>query len=246
MISALAITFNEVQNIPVYLEQMSFADEIIIVDSCSTDGTSELAKSLGVQVVERPFDNFSNQRNHALSLAQHDWVVFFDLDERIDSKLIREIQELVSSKDTKIGYFVRRDYYFLNQKIRFSGFQTDQSVRLFRKSKCRYNGQLVHEEVEGKGDFGRLKNHIKHLSFNDLERYKAKLDQYSQLQAEALFAKGKRAYWYHFVLRPSFRFLTQYIIRLGLLDGKAGLTLASLHSQAVYKRYSFLKLMSSK
>jgi glycosyltransferase involved in cell wall biosynthesis len=241
MISALAITFNEVLHIPVFLKQMSFADEIIIVDSFSTDGTAELAQSLGAKVVKRPFDNFSNQRNHALSLAQYDWVVFFDLDERINNELISEIKAVTTSKDNKVAYYARRQFYFLNKKIRFSGFQTDQSVRLFRKSKCRYNGQLVHEEVESKGEFGHFQNSIKHLSFNHLDRYKDKLDQYSRLQAEHLYSQGKRAYWFHFIFRPTFRFLTQYIIRLGILDGKPGLTLAVLHCSAVLKRYRYLK-----
>jgi len=242
LISALAITFNEAKNIEAYIQRLSFADEIIIVDSFSTDGTKEIAEQLGARVVQRQFDHFSNQRNHALSLAKHDWIVFFDLDEVIHDALINEIEETVNSETSFDGFYVKRQYYFFDKKIIFSGFQTDKSVRLFKKSKCQYNGNFVHEEVICLGKIGQLNHEIKHFSFVDFNRYNQKLTQYSKLQAEVLFKKGKRPNLFHFLLRPSYRFFTQYILRLGILDGKAGFILAYVHSFAVFKRYAFLWL----
>jgi len=242
LISALAITFNEVQNVEAYLERLSFADEIIIVDSFSSDGTKELAEKMGARVVQRKFDHFSNQRNFALSLAKHDWVVFFDLDERINNDLVLEIKEKVNSQAQLDGYYVKRQYFFFNQRIKYSGFQTDWSVRLFKKSTCTYDGNFVHEEIKTTGQFGRLENAANHYSFSDFDRYNQKLTQYSKLQAEVLFDKGVRPNLFHFLVRPSYRFFTQYFWRLGLLDGKAGFILAYVHSFAVFKRYAFLWL----
>lgn len=123
MISALAITFNEVQNVEAYLERLSFADEIIIVDSFSSDGTKELAEKMGARVVQRKFDHFSNQRNFALSLAKHDWVVFFDLDERINDDLVLEIKEKVNSQAQLDGYYVKRQYFFLINALNTAAFK---------------------------------------------------------------------------------------------------------------------------
>ncbi len=242
MISALAITFNEAHNVEAYVKRLSFADEIVIVDSFSSDGTKELAERMGARVVQRKFDHFSNQRNFALSLAQYDWVVFFDLDERINEDLVLEIKEKINAGTQLDGYLLKRQYYFFNQIIKYSGFQTDWSVRLFKKSTCSYDGNVVHEEVKTSGQFGHFKNAVDHYSFTDFDRYNQKLTHYSKLQADVLFDKGVRPNLFHFIVRPSYRFFTQYFWRLGFLDGKAGFILAYVHSFAVFKRYAFLWL----
>lgn len=245
-ISALAITLNEEENIEKYLENLHFADEIILVDSNSTDRTVELAsKHPKVQVYLRKFDNFSSQKNYAISLAKNDWVVFFDLDEEVTKDLTAEILTTVKNPHN-IAYFVKRDYHFMGKRIKYSGFQSDDVIRLFNKKYCRYNDNLVHELLIADGPTGKLKNAVPHYTYKSLDHYTGKLHQYSELQAKMLFGKGKKPNLYHFLFRPFYRFWYQYIIRLGILDGKEGFVLAYINAFSVFKRYVNLWILHQK
>jgi len=243
MISAVAISFNEADNIERYIKSLAFADEIIIIDSYSTDNTVALAKQLGAKVIQREFDNFSNQRNFAIDQARYDWVVFFDLDEVISEDLANEITGIVHSEQPLKAYHVKRDFYFMGKQMRYSGFQTDVSVRLFHKKYCRYNGKAVHETIATKEKIGRLKHSVKHYTYKSFDDYNDKLTHYSKLQAKVLYDKNIRPNLYHFLCRPLYRFLHQYIIRLGFLDGKEGFILCYVHGFSVFKRYAQLWLM---
>lgn len=246
MISALAITYNEESNIESYIESLSFADEIIIVDSNSTDNTVALAKKHNVTVVKRAFDNFSNQKNYAISLAKNNWIVFFDLDEKISEPLAEEIMSTVSSKNPMNAYLVKRNFIFMGKRLKYSGFQTDIVIRLFNKNYCRYNGNSVHETIETSEKIGHLKNTSDHYTYKDFDSYNQKLSQYSKLQAEQLFKKNVRPNMYHFLFRPWYRFMHQYFLRLGILDGKEGFILAYINAFSVFKRYIQLWLMYRK
>ena len=158
MISALAITYNEEKNVERYIKSLSFAGEIIIVDSFSTDNTVEIAKQLGAKVVQREFDNFSAQKNYALSLANHDWVTFFDLDEIVTPELAEEITNTLKTNPKNEAYKVKRNFYFMGKRLKYSGFQTDTVVRLFNKNQCKYNGKLVHEILETSKTIGKASN----------------------------------------------------------------------------------------
>lgn len=246
MISALAITYNEESNIESYIESLSFADEIIIVDSNSTDNTVTLAKKHNVTVIERVFDSFSDQKNYAISLAKHDWIVFFDLDEKITKTLAEEIVSTLNSKPPLKAYKVKRNFIFMEKRIKYSGFQTDKVVRLFNKNFCKYNGSSVHETIVTKGKIGVLKNTLDHHSYRGFDSYNKKLSSYSKLQAEQLFNKNVRPNMYHFLFRPWYRFMHQYFLRLGILDGKEGFILAYINAFSVFKRYIQLWLMYRK
>ena len=237
MISALAITYNEETHIERYLKSLSFADEIIIVDSFSTDRTKEIATQFDVTFVEREFDNFSNQRNFALSLAKHDWVAFFDIDETISEELSTEIQQKIASNSNTIAYKVKRNFHFMGKRIKYSGFQNDSVVRVFKKSSCKYNDQHVHETLEVSGKVETLHQKSDHFSYKGIDDYNQKLTNYSRLQAEMLFEKNVRPNLFHFLVRPWWRFFHQYVIKLGFLDGKEGFILAYLSGFAVFKRY---------
>jgi glycosyltransferase involved in cell wall biosynthesis len=244
MISALAIAYNEEPNIEKFITSLSFADEIIIVDSNSTDNTVELAKSLGAKVLIRDFDNFSNQKNFALQQASHEWIVFFDLDERISPELAKEITSKIASSKTADAYKVKRNHYFMGKRIRYSGFQNDKVIRVFKKSKGKYSDNLVHETLEIKGNIEILKHSSDHFSYKSFDHYNNKLTQYSKLQAKALYTKNLRPNLYHFLVRPCYRFWHQYLIRLGFLDGKEGFILAYISAFAVFKRYLYLWTMN--
>ena len=244
-ITALAITLNEEENVKQYVESLSFADEIIFVDSNSTDKTVEIAESLGVKVIQRDFDNFSNQRNFAISQAKNDWITFFDLDEIVTPELNAEIVSVTSSTSDCVAYYVKRNFHFMGKRIKFGGWQSDKAIRVFNKKHCKYNG-LVHETVVANGKVGYLKERVNHFSYRSFDNYNDKLNLYSKLQAESLYVKNKRPNAYHFFIRPKYRFVWQYFYRLGFMDGKEGFILAYVHAFSVFKRYLQLWMMYRK
>lgn len=245
-ISALAITYNEEENVQRYVESLTFADEIIFIDSQSTDKTVEIAEKLGVKVIQRKFDDFSNQRNFAIEQASNEWIVFFDLDEVISKNLESEIIKKVENPKNKVAFFIKRNFFFLGRQMKYGGWQNDRAIRLFNKNYCTYNGNLVHEVVQTTGKTSVLKNNLNHYSYKNFDNYNDKLNLYSHLQAENLFNKKVKPNSYHFFVRPIYRFLWQYIFRLGILDGKEGFILAYVHSFSVFKRYLQLWMMYRK
>ena len=244
-ISALAITYNEECNIKRFMEQLSFADEIVLVDSYSTDKTVEIAQLMGAKVVQRSFDDFSSQRNFALTQTQNDWILFLDLDELISENFINEVKNTLQNTQN-VAFFAKRTFFFMGKHIRFGGWQTDKAIRVLNKNFCTYNGNLVHETVSCKGETAVLKTSIDHFSYKDFDTYNSKLTLYSKLQAKNLYAKKVKPHAYHFFIRPLYRFLWQYIYRLGFLDGKTGFILAYVHAFSVFKRYLQLWMMYRK
>ncbi|TRX36885.1 glycosyltransferase family 2 protein [Flavobacterium sp. ZT3R18] len=245
-ITALAITLNEEENVKRYVQSLSFADEIIFIDSNSTDTTVALAKELGVTVLQRNFDDFSTQRNFALQQAKNDWIVFFDLDEYITPELEKEIIAITKSPNDFVAYTVNRNFFFMGKRIKHGGWKNNKTIRIFNKNNCSYDGNLVNETITTIGKIGALKNRVNHYSYKNFDDYNNKLNLHSQLQAKSLFIKNKRPNLFHFFIRPYCNFWWQYACRLGFLDGKEGFILAYLNSFAVFKRYLQLWLMYRK
>lgn len=243
-ISALLITYNEERNIEKFLEEAWYADEIIIVDSESTDRTAEIAKKHPkVVFMTRKFDNFTSQKNFAIEQAKNEWVTFFDADERISKALIYEMIDEIE-KDRADAFFVYRRFYFMEKYIKRSGWQNDKAIRLFKKSKNKYGeGRLVHELIDSKGSVRFLNNRLDHYSYFSVEEYDRKLTQYSILRAKELFARGLKPNIFHFWVKPWFRFVHHYILRMGVLDGGEGYIISKLHAHHVFKRYLFLSKM---
>lgn len=245
-ITALAITLNEAEVLPDFLKSLDFVDEIIIVDSHSTDDTVAIAKQFEkVKVFERTFDNFSAQKNFAISKASNDWVLFFDPDEEITHEVKTEILETLKNPKAD-AYYIRRQLYFMGKKIKYSGFQTDWVIRLFKKECGKYDGNLVHETLKVTGTTGKLKTRVPHHTYKSFDDYTGKLHRYSRLQAQMLYEKKKKPNLSHFLFRPFYRFWHQYILRLGILDGKEGFILAYINAFSVFKRYVNLWLMYRK
>ncbi|MDC8003437.1 glycosyltransferase family 2 protein [Aureisphaera galaxeae] len=245
-ISAVAITLNEGPVIEGFIKSLHFVDEIIIVDSYSTDDTVSLASQFDkVKVVERAFDNFSEQKNFAIAQASNDWILFFDPDEEITEALANEIQNVLKNPKA-VAYSVKRQLHFMGKRIKYSGFQTDWVVRVFKKEHGRYNGNLVHETLDVNGTIGKLKARLPHHTYKSLDDYTGKLHRYSTLQARMLYKRGKKPNLYHFLFRPWYRFWHQYLLRLGILDGKEGFILAYINAFSVFKRYVNLWLLYRK
>lgn len=237
------ITYNEVDHIDGVLECLNFADEIIVIDSFSTDGTFEkLDTNKGVKVIQRAFNNFADQRNFAIAQATNKWLFFIDADERLTEASQEEIKEIATNNTAHDAYKIPRTFLYQDKVIRFSGLQTDQVFRLFKNGTATYiEDRLVHEILDVKGSYGVLKHKMLHYSFANRESYKQKAEHYGKLKAEELFKKGKRPNAFHFYVKPTYKFLSNYIFRLGFLDGKAGYIICYLNAYGVWYRYKTLE-----
>ncbi|MCW2119235.1 glycosyltransferase family 2 protein [Flavobacterium sp. 7A] len=246
-ITALAITLNEEANVKQYIESLAFADEIIFIDSFSTDATVSIAKELGATVIQRPFDDFSSQRNFAIQQAKNDWIVFFDLDEIISPELVIEITKTLSTPCSHVAYKIKTNLFFMGQHIKYGGWYPDKVIRLFNKKNCRYNGKAVSETLQVlNGTVGQLTSTANHFSYKGFDNYNQKLSMYSQLQAKNLYSKNQKPTLYYFFIKPFLHFNWYYFFRLGILGGKAGFIIAYVHSFAVFKCYLQLWMMYRK
>ena len=247
-ITALLITYNEILHIEQVLENLKFADEIIVVDSFSTDGTVEVASTYpGVTFIQRPFKNYTDQKTFALSQASNDWVLFTDADERIPDTLLDEIFRAVNQPREEVtAYFFRRLFMFRDKKLRFSGWQTDKNIRLFRKSRCQFTqNRIVHESLEVSGKSEMLHNKLVHYSYRSYADYRRKMIQYGKMKALEEFRYGKRFHPVTAVLRTVYKFLNHFILRLGFLDGQRGVIISYLNALGVYSRYLELKRLGN-
>lgn len=236
-ISSVILTYNEEDNIiPCIKSLLSLSDEVIVVDSYSTDKTKENAFKFPVQFYEKKMKSFSAQREFAISKAKHNWVFVLDADERVSEKLKAEINELIKSPKS-VAYKFKRQNYFFTKKIRYSGWQSDTVIRLFDKNHCKYNDNPVHEEVIVNGKIETLKNKLDHHTFKSMKHYLQKMDNYAELQSIALFNKNKKITVYHLIIKPTYRFFLHFFIQLGFLDGKVGLIIAYLSALSVRLRY---------
>lgn len=242
-ISGLIITYNEEKNIREVLECLDFADEIIVVDSYSTDATVAIASSYPkVKVVQKKFVDFTSQRNFALEQANYNWVLFLDADERITPPLKAEIIAELQKPETKDAYFFLRKFYFAGKAIHFSGTQTDKNFRLFKKDKAHYIPEkLVHETLKVDGTVGILQNKLLHYSYDNYAIYKKKMISYGVLKGKELYQKGKSYNFFTHYLKTIFKFIKAFFIRLGILDGKNGLIISYLQALSVHHTYKSLK-----
>ena len=242
-ISAIIPTLNEEIHIADAIKSVSFADEIIVIDSFSTDKTLAIAAQHNVKIIKRKFDDFSSQKNFAISQAKHSWIYILDADERVTPKVEKEILAAVKNPKGFVGFYVHRSFYFAGKHIKFGGCQSDKVVRLFLKEHCVYEG-VVHETIVSNGKLGFFKNRIEHFSYKNFDHYISKMNHYGALRAKQYFEKRKRInYLFHIVIKPAARFCIHYFIRLGFLDGFPGYIFARAQAYGVYSRYIKLWLL---
>ncbi len=228
-------TRNEEYNIDKVLQSVFFADEIMVVDSFSTDQTIEIAQKYTDFIIQREYQNSASQKNWAIPQASHEWVLLIDADERINTVLYKEIQEVLKNPQ-KDAYWIYRQNYLMGKKINYSDWQGDKVIRLLRKSKCRYEETHVHSEMIVNGNIGYLKSKIDHYTYRGLDHYLAKSYRYSTWGAYDRIEKVKRISAYHLLLKPFYGFFEKYFLKLGMLDGKIGLVLALQHSNYLFIR----------
>lgn len=237
-LSVIIPTYNEEQYIEDAIYSVSFADEIIVVDSFSKDRTKEVAETYNCKVLERQFDNFSAQKNYALQFATGDWVLFLDADERITYNLKQQIFKAIDS-GKHVGYKLKFPHFFMN---RFLNHHHNYVTRLVQRENCIFEGD-VHEKLIVKGSIGKLKSPVLHYTYKGLTHYINKKDSYAWFQAEQMLKKNKKATYFHLFFKPFYRFLSSYILRGGIFDGVAGLAISAINAYGVFSRYAKLILL---
>lgn len=245
-ITAIIPTFNEEANIAAAIESVKFADEILVVDSFSTDKTLEIAKKYDVRLLQHEYINSAAQKNWAIPQATYEWIVLLDADEVITPELKSEIQANLAQSPKEAGFWIYRSNDFMGRRIKYSGWQGDKVVRLFRKSMCRYEDKKVHAEIMTEGTIGYLKNKIHHNTYKGFDHYISKLNRYAWWQAKDYNKKTGILTPYHFVIKPWARVIKHYVIGRGFLDGLPGFTISMLQGYAVFMRYLKVWLLRNK
>lgn len=241
-LSVCVICFNEEHTIRRCLESSSWADEIIVVDSMSEDKTVEIASQCTDKVFQRPWTGYVDQKNFALTKAHGDWIVSVDADEEITSALHHEILTEISKPNAKDGYLIPRRSFYQGRWINHSGFYPDKQLRLFKRERGLWTGGRVHEKVDIEGTIGELKNDLLHYPYKGVISGQLRtVNDFSTFIAEDMYEKGKRYHLSLLLVRPLFKFIEVYLLKLGLLDGLAGLIIAITSAYAMFVRYVKLR-----
>ena len=238
-ISVTIITLNEAEHIADAINSASWADEVIIVDSGSTDQTVEIAQGLGATVSHHSWTGYVDQKNYAAKLASHDWIFSLDADERISEALATEVREVLENAPMRHGYRMPRVTFHLGKWIRTTDFYPDYQLRLYDRRSGHWEGRYVHESVKVDGPIAYLKNELQHYSFRDLHDQINRINHYTTLAAKQMYESGKRARLID-LLQPDAAFIRNYVLRRGFLDGKVGLYISIIQAYAVGLK--FLKL----
>ena len=242
-ISITLITLNSEKTLKSVLEAVYWADEIVLVDSGSTDKTLEIARQFNAKIVYRAFDGYGSQKNFATSQASNDWILSLDDDEILTPKLQQEIQNLSLSTTDYEGFKIPRSLIFLGKLLRFSGEYKRLTLRLFNRKQGNWNAEYVHESVEVKGKIGILKHQILHDSYRDLTDYFNKFNKYTSLGAKTLAERGKTASSLKIITRFPTTFLKIYLLKGSCLDGYAGFMWALLTAMTPVIKYAKLREM---
>ncbi|APW37988.1 LPS biosynthesis protein [Rhodoferax koreense] len=243
-LSIALITYNEAARLPACLASVDFADEVVVVDNGSTDGTVALAQSLGARVVQTPdWPGFGVQKNRAVDLCRGDWVFSIDADEQVTPELKAQILSVIAGPSSDcVAYTVNRSSSYCGRYMRHSGWYPDRVLRLFRRGQARFSEAAVHESLQAQGPVGRLEADLLHQSFADFETVLDKVNRYSTASAAALAERGKRGSVPKAVAHGLWAFFRTYVLKRGFLDGQLGLALAVSNAEGTYYRYMKLWL----
>jgi len=239
-LSVVIITLNEEDRLEDALKSCkNVADEIVVVDSFSTDNTVAVAEKYGARVFKNEFADYGSQKNYALDQAAHPWVLNLDADERISTLLEKEILDLKQRDDALIvedGFSIKRKTSYLGQWITHSGWYPDRKLRLFRKDKSRWHGR-IHEGLHLEGKTGKLEGDILHYTYRDITDHIKRLNRYTRMQADDIVKKGKKLLYLRAVVLPPITFLRFYLWKMGLLDGLPGFVIALVSSWSTAMKY---------
>jgi len=243
-LSVYILAFNEEAKIEDCVKSVTWADEVVVIDSHSTDKTAEIAGELGAKVVQVDFEGFGGIRVAGITHTQHDWILSIDSDERCTPNAKQEILEIINSDDAKDVYYIPRRNIFMGKKIRFCGWYPNyRQPQLFRRGKLTYEAKdLVHEGYKIDGSIGYLKKDITQIPFTGVSEIFYKMNRYSDLGAEKLMQKGKSPPSFLYILfRSLWTFISIYLLRLGVLDGIPGFVIALSNFEGTFYRYLKLR-----
>lgn len=243
-LSVIIITKNEAANIRACIGSVAWADEIIVVDSGSSDGTVEICRELGAKVFAHDWPGFGMQKNRALSYATHEWVFSIDADERATPELAAQLIKAMRD-GREDGFYVPRLSQFCGIFIHHSGWYPDYVLRLFKKTKGRFSDDMVHERVILEGVAGRLSSPLLHYSYLNEADVQRKTEQYATAGALQMYKNGKKATFADAPLRAGWAFVRTYCLRLGFLDGVAGFKIAMMNARTTYLKYQQLRTLCS-
>jgi glycosyltransferase involved in cell wall biosynthesis len=246
-LSVIIITKNEADNIRACIESVAWADEIIVVDSGSSDDTVDICRELGAKVYVHDWQGFGVQKNRALSYASHEWVFSIDADERVTSELRASIEAALAHSDGEYDvYEISRLSSYCGRFMRHSGWYPDHIVRLFKRHAAHFSEDLVHERLLVEGKAGQLDGELLHYSFENIEDVLRKVNHYSSAGAAMMQRRGRQASLPGAVLRGLWSFFRTYFLRAGFLDGREGFMLAVSNAEGTYYRYLKLMLLNKK
>jgi len=239
-LSVTIITKNEASNIAEALRSVSWADETIVVDAESTDETVAVARPHATRVLVRPWNGYGDQKNFAAGLAQHDWILSIDADERVTPELAAEIGRTLDSSPLVHGFQIPRITFHLGRWIKSTDWYPDYQLRLYDRRHARWNNRHVHESVTVDGQAARLRGELQHFAYRDLSHHLQTIDRYTTLAARQMYDQGRRAGIIDLLFHPPFAFLRNYVLRLGIRDGLAGLIISLLNSYYVMLKFAKL------
>jgi len=242
-LTATVITLNEASNIRDCLISLAFADEILVVDSGSTDGTPDLARAAGARVIERDWPGYADQKDFAAAQAAHDWILSIDADERVTPDLAREIGRTLDEPGNRAGFRVPRLTYHLGRWIRTTDWYPDYQLRLYDRRRACWTvtpRRLVHESVTARGPVGQLTHDLQHYAYRDIAHHHETMQRYTTLAANQMAADGRRAGLFDLLVHPPAAFLRNYVLKRGFLDGSAGLIISAMNAHYVFLKFAKL------
>jgi glycosyltransferase involved in cell wall biosynthesis len=220
------------------LKSVGFCDEIIVVDSHSTDATRALAQALGARVIERDWPGYRSQKQFAIESASHEWVLCLDADERVSAQLRSEIEALREGGFAQFaGWSIPRITDYFGRFLRHGNAYPDRLIRLFDRRRGGWIGYEIHENTRVQGPVGKLRGHLEHYSYRSLTDHQVRMQRYADLMARALYERGKRCGLGKVLFNPQWRFVRGYLLRLGFLDGWRGLVFALIEANYVRRKY---------
>jgi glycosyltransferase involved in cell wall biosynthesis len=239
-VAVTVITLNEAANIEACLASVAWADERIVVDSGSTDGTPDLARAAGAQVIVRDWPGYAAQKNFAAAEASHDWILSIDADERATPTLADEVRRTLATEPAAAGYRVPRVAWHLGRWIRTTDWYPDPQLRLYDRRRASWPPKHVHESVAADGPVGRLAGELQHYAYRDLAHHHQTMDRYTTLAAREMHERGRHAGLADLTVLPAAAFARNYLLKRGCLDGLPGLVISAMNAHYVFLKFAKL------
>jgi (heptosyl)LPS beta-1,4-glucosyltransferase len=240
-VSVTVITRNEAADIADALASVAWADEIVVVDSQSTDDTVSIARRHTGRVVARDWNGYADQKNYAASIASHDWILSLDADERVTPELAEEIKTTLATAPAAAAYRIPRVTWHLGRWVRSTDWYPDYQTRLYDRRAAEWAGRYVHESVQVRGVTGQLRHDIQHYAYRDIADHLETIDRYTTYAAKQMHEAGRRAGAFDIVAHPPLAFLRNYVVRGGLRDGLPGFIISAMNSYYVFLKFAKLR-----